>query len=250
MQSTSERPSPRTREALGLFAGLPDRYDLMAELLSLGQNRRWQRFLVEQIDTPPGARILDVATGTAAVAIMLTDRGQGSVIGLDQSAPMIQAGARAVERAALRPRVALLLGKGERLPFADCAFDAVTFTYLLRYTDDPGATLVELNRVLRPGGMLGGMEFHVPRGALPRRLWWLYTRIGLPTAGRLVSRSWYEVGRFLSPSIEDFYRRYPLERQLALWRAAGVPQPQVRVMSLGGAVVIWGRKGHESSAFA
>jgi demethylmenaquinone methyltransferase/2-methoxy-6-polyprenyl-1,4-benzoquinol methylase len=148
-----------------------------------------------------------------------------------------------VDRAGLTSRIELVLAQGERLPFPDASFDAVTFTYLLRYVDDPAAILAELARVLRPGGTLANLEFHLPGNPLWRGLWLLYTRVGLPLAGRLVSRSWYEVGRFLGPSISGFYRRYPLGAQLDLWRAAGIPGVRARVMSLGGGVVVWGRRG-------
>jgi demethylmenaquinone methyltransferase/2-methoxy-6-polyprenyl-1,4-benzoquinol methylase len=129
------------------------------------------------------------------------------------------------------------------LPFADCTFDAVTFTYLLRYVDEPASVLSELARVLREGGTLASLEFHVPRNPAWRAAWHLYTRAVMPVVGRIVSRPWYEVGRFLGTSISRFYERYPLERQLSMWRAAGLSEVRARVMSLGGAVVIWGRKG-------
>jgi demethylmenaquinone methyltransferase / 2-methoxy-6-polyprenyl-1,4-benzoquinol methylase len=147
-----------------------------------------------------------------------------------------------VRAAGLGGRVRFVLGQGERLPFADGSFDAVMFTYLLRYVDDPATTLRELTRVLRPGGTLGSLEFAVPVGVIRCGLWFLYTRGVLPLAGRLISRPWYEVGRFLGPSISGFYRRFPLDRQLAMWREAGVSDVRARTMSLGGGVVIWGTK--------
>jgi len=130
--------------------------------------------------------------------------------------------------------------EAEALPLGDGSVDALVHTYLLRYVDDRRATLTELARVVKPGGRIAMVEFAVPGGALTRRLWWVYTRVGLPLIGRLVSPAWWEVGRFLGPSIEGFYRTYPLERQLQMWRAAGIAGVQARRMSLGGGVVIWG----------
>ena len=231
--------SDRRRHARGLFAGLPSSYDRMAEVLSFGQNRRWRRVLASRVDG--AARVLDVATGTAHVAIEVSGRRGASVIGLDQSEPMLAEGRRRIIRRGLEDRIHMVAGNGERLPFPDAAFDAVTFTYLLRYVDDPAATVRELARVLRPGGVLGNLEFHVP----PRRwrwLWFVYTRGVMPVAGRVVSRAWRDVGRFLGPSISDFYRRHPMDTQLEMWRAAGIEDVQAAVMSLGGGVVIWGRK--------
>jgi demethylmenaquinone methyltransferase/2-methoxy-6-polyprenyl-1,4-benzoquinol methylase len=243
--STSPAPTPparsdRREHATHLFAGLPRSYDRMAELLSFGQNGRWRRFMVSRLD---GAeKVLDVATGTAHVALEVSRHLPSSVIGLDQSEPMLREGERRVRAAGMGNRVRMVVGNGERLPFDDGAFDAVTFTYLLRYVDDPGATLRELTRVIRPGGTLANLEFHVPTQPVWRWLWLLYTRAIMPAIGRVTSRAWHEVGRFLGGSISDFYQRYPLEAQLALWRAAGIADAQARVMSLGGGVVIWGRK--------
>lgn len=246
MRDTAKRhpvtPSGRTRHARRLFAGLPATYDRMAALLSLGQDPRWRRFMVSRLSTAPGGRVLDVATGTAAVALEVARRTGTGVIGLDQSEPMLREGRARASRAGPEARVRFVLGGAERLPFPDAAFDAVSFTYLLRYVDDPPATVAELARVLRPGGTMANIEFHVPGNPVWRGLWLIYTRGILPSAGRLVSRSWYEVGRFLGPSISRFYRGLPLEAQLEMWRTAGITDVRARVMSLGGGVVIWGHK--------
>src|SRR5439155_34294 len=196
---------------------------------------------VSRVRVGPGERVLDVATGTGMVAREVVARTGASVVGLDQSQEMLRRGV--VETKATDPGapVRFVLGRAEVLPFASSHFDAVTFTYLLRYVDDPAATLAELVRVLKPAGTLANLEFHVPSGLLWRRLWWLYTRVGLPAAGRLSSSAWYEAGRFLGPSISRFYAKHPLDEQLAQWRAAGITDVRARVMSLGGGVVIWGR---------
>jgi demethylmenaquinone methyltransferase / 2-methoxy-6-polyprenyl-1,4-benzoquinol methylase len=233
--------SKRKRSALALFAGLPDRYDLLSALLSFGQDPRWRRAMVAAVDAGPTERVLDVATGTGLVARELVRRYRCSVVGLDQSAEMI-AGAR--QRLAREPglaeRVELVRGEAEQLGFADAEFDHLTFTYLLRYVDDPGATLAELARVVRPGGRIASLEFGLPEPPLWRPLWWLYTRIGLPGLGRLFGRDWYQVGRFLGPSIEGLYEQWPPESQLELWESAGISRVRQRRMSLGGGVVTWG----------
>ncbi|MFN2591060.1 MAG: class I SAM-dependent methyltransferase [Actinomycetota bacterium] len=233
--------SARRAHATTLFSGLPRSYDLMAELLSLGQNGRWRRFLASRVAGAP-QRVLDVATGTAHVALEVSARYDAVVVGLDQSEPMLREGRRRIVRAGSAGRIALVAGNAERLPFPDGTFDALTFTYLLRYVDDPSATLSELARVVRAGGVMANLEFHVPVRPVWRALWRMYTRVGLPAAGRLVSRAWYDVGRFLGPSISGFYRRIPLEAQLDLWRGAGISDVRARVMSLGGGVVIWGTR--------
>jgi demethylmenaquinone methyltransferase/2-methoxy-6-polyprenyl-1,4-benzoquinol methylase len=225
-----------------LFAPLGPTYDRYAALLSFGQDPRWRRFLVSRLEAGPRERVLDVATGTAAVAIELVRRHGCSVVGLDQSPEMLAEGRARVRQAGLADRIELLEGRAEQLPFGDASFDALTFTYLLRYVDDPAATVRELARVVRPGGTVASLEFAVP-GGLARGAWELYVRVGLPLAGRMVSPGWHEVGRFLGPSIRGFYERVPLPRLLELWRDAGIDDVRYRRLSLGGGIVIWGRAG-------
>jgi demethylmenaquinone methyltransferase/2-methoxy-6-polyprenyl-1,4-benzoquinol methylase len=234
-------PSVRTRHARELFAPLGPTYDRYARLLSFGQDPRWRSFLVSRL--PSGARrVLDVASGTAAVAIELVRADPArTVVGVDQSPEMLAAGHERVDRAGLNDRIDLREGRAEDLPFADAEFDALTFTYLLRYIDDVPATLRELARVVRPGGTVAMLEFGLPRGGW-RLLWELYVRLGLPAAGALVSSGWGGVGRFLGPSIRDFWERWPEPRLLDAWRAAGLDDVQVRRLSLGGGIVVWGRR--------
>ena len=211
-----------------LFAPLGPTYDRYASLLSFGQDPRWRRFLVSLI--PHDAlHVLDVATGTGAVALeLMLANSQRTVVGIDQSPDML-----AVARQRVGNTVELREGRAESLPFADAEFDALTFTYLLRYVDDPAATLRELVRVVKPGGTIAMLEFGLPRGVW-RPLWELYVRVGLPLAGAAISPGWHEVGRFLGPSIRDFHSRVDLQR---IW-----PDAQMKRLSLGGGVVMWGTR--------
>jgi demethylmenaquinone methyltransferase / 2-methoxy-6-polyprenyl-1,4-benzoquinol methylase len=219
-----------------LFAPLGPTYDRYAAALSFGQDPRWRRFLVARVEAGPSDTVLDVATGTGAVARELLERKGCTVVGLDQSPEML-----AEARRRLPDGVKLVEGTAERLPFPDASFDALTFTYLLRYVSDPAATLCELARVVRPGGTIAGLEFAVPHG-LWRPLWELYVRVGLPVAGRLISPGWAEVGGFLGPSIRGFYERWPERRLLELWDAAGIDGVRSKRLSLGGGIVTWGRR--------
>ena len=234
----AEAASARTRRALELFAPLGPTYERYARLLSFGQDPRWRRFLVSRVEAGPGDEVLDVATGTGAVARELLRQKGCAVVGVDQSPEML-----AVAREHLPATVKLVEASAEHLPFEDASFDALTVTYLLRYVDDPGATLVELARVVRAGGTVASLEFAVPAGVW-RPLWRAYVGAVLPAAGRIVSPGWHEVGDFLGDSIREFWRRYPLERQLELWRAAGIEDARYRRLSLGGGIVIWGRRGN------
>jgi hypothetical protein len=94
---------------------------------------------------------------------------------------------------------------------------------------------------VRQGGAIAGLEFGLPRGVW-RPMWELYVRVGLPVSGRLISPGWREVGSFLGPSIRDLHARLPIERQVELWRGAGVDDVRVRRLSLGGGYVVWGRR--------
>jgi demethylmenaquinone methyltransferase/2-methoxy-6-polyprenyl-1,4-benzoquinol methylase len=235
--------SSRKQHALQLFEELPKLYDELGAALSFFQDPRWRRAMVATVEAAPDDRILDVAAGTGLVSEALVERYGCSVVALDQSEPMLErARTKLTADPMLAERIELVLGEAESLPFADADFDHLTFTYLLRYVDDPGTTLRELARVVKPGGRLASLEFCLP-GGIWSWPWRLYTRVGLPVLGRLASRQWFEVGRFLGPSIESFYRSYPLERQLEMWKEAGIGAVRARRMSLGGGVVIWGTVG-------
>jgi demethylmenaquinone methyltransferase/2-methoxy-6-polyprenyl-1,4-benzoquinol methylase len=231
--------------AADLFQGLPKRYDLLAEILSFGQNARWRQELVAHLATSRPARILDVATGTAGVAIALARSTSAHVTGIDITEPMLERGRKRVDSAGLGDRITLEVGRAEEVSADSGSFDAVSFTYLLRYVEDPAATLAELARVLRPGGVMASLDFFVPPNPLWRTAWWTYTRLALPVAGMLLGGPvWWRVGRFLGPNISGFYRGWPLARIDDAWQAAGMVDVEHRVMSVGGGLVMWGRKGN------
>jgi demethylmenaquinone methyltransferase/2-methoxy-6-polyprenyl-1,4-benzoquinol methylase len=221
-------------DARKLFAPLGPSYDRVGAALSFGQDPLWRRFLVARLPRD-GGHVLDVATGTGLVAAELLRRGH-RVTGVDQSAEMLKCA-----RQRFGDQVGLVEASAEAMPFADATFDHLTVTYLLRYVDDPGATLAELARVTRPGGVVASLEFGVPDG-LARPAWELYVRAGLPLAGRALRNGWRQVGDFLGASIREYWEQYPLARQLELWSAAGIEDVEVRRLSLGGGVVMWGRR--------
>ncbi len=237
-------PTARKRHALALFEGLPGAYDRMGALLSFGQDARWRRALVAAINPRPGERVLDVATGTGLVTQALARHAACEIVALDQSEAMLSAARARLQRdPELAARVTLMTGEAERLPFADGEFDALAFTYLLRYVDDRAATMRELARVVKPGGRIAMVEFGVPSSAPLRALWRVYTRAGLPLLGRLVSPAWSEVGRFLGPNIEQLYASEP--DPAGLWERAGIGEVKVRRMSFGAGLVMAGVKASQ-----
>jgi demethylmenaquinone methyltransferase/2-methoxy-6-polyprenyl-1,4-benzoquinol methylase len=230
--------SPRKRHAVQLFRGLPDHYDRVGAVMSFGQDPRWRRALVDAMAPGPGMRILDVATGTGMVAFALAGRG-AEVVGLDQSEEMLGAARVRLQRTPqLAERLSFVLGEAEALPFDDGEFDALSFTYLLRYVDDPARTMRELARVVKAGGRIGMVEFGAPGNPALRRLWRVHTRAGLPVLGRAVSRAWYDVGRFLGPNIEQFHAAQP--DLPALWRGAGIAEATQRDLSFGAGILVTG----------
>jgi demethylmenaquinone methyltransferase/2-methoxy-6-polyprenyl-1,4-benzoquinol methylase len=234
----------RNRFAQQLFTPLPERYDRLAELLSMGQNGRWRRAMINRVVVGSPQTVIDVASGTAGVALQLATRTSADVVGVDLTMGMLRQGRQNVEAAGMSERIRLVAARAEQLPFPDHTFDALTFTYLLRYVDDPRETLRELARVVRPGGIVASLEFFVPPNPVWHLLWWLYTRLLLPVGGLITGgQDWFRVGRFLGPNISRHYQRYPLSWTEDAWRSAGFVDVGVRVMSLGGGLVMWGRRG-------
>jgi demethylmenaquinone methyltransferase / 2-methoxy-6-polyprenyl-1,4-benzoquinol methylase len=259
----------RNSFAQELFTPLPARYDALAEVLSFGQNGRWRRAMVDQVlpalspgqhppgQLPPGQhrggirgvvppgqhRVLDVASGTAGVAISLARRSGAKVVGVDLTEQMLRRGQSNVRAAGQGQRVSLIAGRAEQLPFPDASFDALTFTYLLRYVEDPQATLAELARVVKPGGRIASLEFCSPPSPAWHAAWWLYTRTLLPAGGLVAGgRYWLDVGRFLGTNISAHYRKYPVDWTIDAWRRAGISDVGFRLMSLGGGLIMWGTR--------
>ena len=173
----------------------------------------------------------------------VAQQGDRRIMGVDISRGMLRAGLGAVRRRGLTSRVRLVQARAEALPFPNASFDAVLFTFLLRYVQDPEATLRELARVLKPGGQMLSLEFSVPENPAIRALWLLYTRALLPAMTMPISPGWRRVGRFLGPSIARFYGQYRLSDIAGAWGRAGIEEVGLRRLSLGGAAVMWGRKG-------
>jgi demethylmenaquinone methyltransferase / 2-methoxy-6-polyprenyl-1,4-benzoquinol methylase len=237
--------SPRKQHALELFAGLPREYDWMGALLSFGQDRRWRRAMVATLGVSPSGRVVDVAAGTGLVTSEIVRRYGCRVVAVDQSEAMLNLARHKLEHDPMLSRcVEVVQGEAEALPFTDGEFDALTVGYLWRYVDDTAATIAELARVVRPGGTIASVEFYVPQSRPLRGLWNAYTRYGLPALGRLASREWADVGRFLSHNIPEFYERRPLERLCQEWREAGIANVRARPMSFGAGVIVWGKRDH------
>jgi len=224
--------TPPPEVASELFAPIAANYERWARLLSLGQDARWRSTMVNGLGLPSGSRVLDVAAGTGSITRLLGSKGL-EVVSIDQSSYMLGM--------AVRQGATAVVATAERMPFADEEFDGVTFGYLLRYVNDVSVCLNELVRLVRPGGTLGMVEFGRPSGVW-RPAWWLYTRLVLPVAGLMIGSGWRNVGRFLGPSIDDFARNHSPDVLADEFLAAGLKDVRVLRMSLGGGLVMWGRR--------
>jgi demethylmenaquinone methyltransferase/2-methoxy-6-polyprenyl-1,4-benzoquinol methylase len=238
--------SPHTDLPRKVFSPIASRYDGPATVLSLFQYRRWHRFLISRLNLPAAEngrhlRVLDMATGTGAIALDLARRPDIQVVGGDITRPMLTRARMRVVRNGARERIDLIECTADAPPFGDESFDALVFAYLLRYVSDVSSTLCCLASLVKPGGTMASLDFAVPHWpAYP--FWRLYTGAVLPAGGRAFSGAWRRTGLFLGPNIRDFDERWPEKRIMRAWHDAGIAEVQSKRLSLGGAVVIWGKK--------
>lgn len=224
-----------------LFAGVASGYDFWAEMFSLLQYSHWRRVLLATLRPWPGEHILDVSTGTGAVALDLARAGC-KVTGLDISRAMLTEGVRRARAGRLVDSIRFVEGSAEALPFRSQTFDAVSFTFLLRYVNDPQETMREIARVVSPGGRVSMLEFGVPTPIVAHWLWSLYVHLLMPGIGKLAPGGWPELSVFLGPNILNFICRHPVEKIARHWREAGLIDVHFYPLSFGGAFVMTGRK--------
>ena len=213
-------------EVAAMFDDVARRYDLTNDVLSLGQDRRWRKAVVDAVDARPGQKVLDLAAGTGTSSQPFADRG-AVVVPCDFSLGMLRVGKHN------RPHLAFTAGDGTRLPFADDTFDAVTISFGLRNIVDPDAGLREMLRVTRPGGRLVVCEFSHPTNGPFRTVYMEYLMKALPAVARAVSSS-PDAYVYLAESI----RAWPDQQGLAdRVSAAGWRDTQWRNLS-GGIVAL------------
>ncbi len=209
-----------------MFDAVAKRYDVTNDVLSLGQDRRWRREVIDAIDPQRGDVVLDLAAGTGTSSQPFADRG-ATVVPCDFSVGMLRVGKQA------RPALPFVAGDGTRLPFGDDTFDAVTISFGLRNIVDPRAGLAELRRVTRPGGRLVVCEFSHPTNDALRTIYMEYLMKALPRVAKAVSSS-PDAYVYLAESI----REWPDQRGLAKMIAeAGWSGVQIRNLS-GGIVAL------------
>jgi demethylmenaquinone methyltransferase / 2-methoxy-6-polyprenyl-1,4-benzoquinol methylase len=172
-----------------MFDAIAPRYDFLNHLLSAGLDRGWRDRAVDALALPEHARVLDLCTGTADLAIATVTHGGGaSVIGVDFAGEMLRLGRAKIRRASLERHIRLVRGDVARIPVLDGTCDAATIAFGIRNVAEPERALAEIARVLKPGARLAILEFGQPRIAGIRGLYSWYFRHVLPLIGRLVSK--------------------------------------------------------------
>lgn len=184
------RLDERNRAIGEMFSAIAPRYDFLNRLLSLGVDRRWRRAAVAEGVPARGGRHLDVATGTADVALeIFRQKGTGAyVVGSDISPGMVRIGRAKASREGLSDRMGFVLAPGESLPFRDGAFDSASVAFGIRNLADRKRGLREMCRVVRPGGRIVVLEFSRPRSSLFGAVYRVYFTKVLPRLGGLFSR--------------------------------------------------------------
>lgn len=214
------------RDVRRMFDAVARRYDITNDVLSLGQDRRWRKDVIDAVAPLPGERILDLAAGTGTSSQPFADRG-AVVVPCDFSLGMLQVGKRA------KPQLPFTAGDGTKLPFADATFDAVTISFGLRNIVDPAAGLAEMRRVTKPGGRIVVCEFSHPTNKAFRTVYIEYLMKALPAVARAVSSS-PDAYVYLAESI----RAWPDQQGLAdVIHGAGWRNCEIRNLS-GGIVAL------------
>ena len=227
-----------------MFDGIAERYDLLNRINSLGMDRGWRRAAIDALALSPGDRVLDLATGTADVALAVAAReAQATVVGLDPSRRMLDIGRRKVTEAELDGRVELVVGDAQALPFEGASFDGITMSFGIRNVPDRSRALREMARVLKPGGRVAILELSEPRNGLLAFFARLHVRYFVPLTGALLSGKG-EYG-YLRSSIEAFPRPEAFE---ALMAEAGLSSVHHRSFSFGACVLYVGTKGEDEGA--
>ena len=182
----SRHKSEQVRE---MFDAIAPAYDFMNRAMTFGIDRLWRRRAVRLMRDIPHGDVLDIATGTGDLAILMAERLDGShVTGVDLSEGMIEIGRRKVAERGLDGRISLTTGDCLALPFPDNSFDCITCAYGVRNFENLAAGYKEMERVLRPGGLLVVLELSTPPSPVVKPFYSLYTRFLIPTVGRMVSK--------------------------------------------------------------
>jgi len=222
-------------ETKPIFNRVARYYDMLNTLFSFGIDKLWRRKLAENISS--STLVLDIATGTAEVAIEIARQKVPYVIGLDPSPHMLKLAQKKINSLRLGDRITLIQGLAEDLPFRDGIFDAVTIAFGIRNTINPLEALCEMKRVLKPGGKIGVLEFAVPQKPFFSPIYMFYIKNILPLIGSIFGRK--EEYRYLADSIQRFPQRDSFSK---LMNEAGFKVLQSLELTMGAVIIYIGIK--------
>ncbi|MEN6333399.1 MAG: bifunctional demethylmenaquinone methyltransferase/2-methoxy-6-polyprenyl-1,4-benzoquinol methylase UbiE [Phycisphaerales bacterium] len=223
-----------------MFGRIARTYDLLNHVLSFGRDFAWRRKVAGLIGDGRGLKVADLATGTGDLLIALLRRRPDltGAVGLDISEPMLEVFREKLRRAGLSNRVELLCADASTTPFAAGAFDAVTMGFGIRNTPDVRATLREIHRILKPGGVVLILEFSLPKNRVIRWCHLKYLRYAVPVIGAVISGD-RQAYRYLNQSLEAFHSPGGFG---ALMREVGFTQVQATPVTWGVASIYQGQK--------
>lgn len=199
----STEEGSKKEQVAKMFDNISARYDFLNHLLSLGIDKGWRRKVVRIVSATQPTKVLDIATGTADLAIALSKIDGAHITGVDISAGMLKVGGEKIDKKGLSERIALQLGDSEQLPFEDNSFDAITVAFGVRNFENLEAGLSEMLRVVKPGGKVVVLEFSQPTGFPFKQIYRFYFKYILPTVGRLVSKD-QSAYTYLPESVDAF----------------------------------------------
>jgi len=227
-----------------MFDSIAPRYDLLNRMLSLGIDRRWRRFAVRQIKFHEGGKVLDVATGTADVALEIAAYAPESVTvtGIDFSPQMVEFGIEKVKQSPFSGRISLQVAPCESIPYDDNSFDSATIAFGIRNVVDRLSGLKEILRVLRPGGRIVILEFSNPRSKIFRAVYNFYFLKILPVVGGLISN--FSAYKYLPDSVLEFPSQQKFKETMS---EAGFRSVMHNDLTFGIATVYTGEKAADSN---
>jgi len=191
MVERTENPATLNRQVQKMFSDIAPRYDLLNRWLSCGRDQYWRKRAVTRLSPQAGERFLDIATGTADVALEIirnVPKGTAQVVGMDFSEKMLELAQQKINSQKKENSIQLESGSAESLPFEDNYFDGTTTAFGVRNFSDVSQSLREMHRVLKPGGRCVILEFSLPRNSILNALYRFYFELLLPQVGRLVSK--------------------------------------------------------------
>jgi demethylmenaquinone methyltransferase/2-methoxy-6-polyprenyl-1,4-benzoquinol methylase len=232
-------PATKTLGSGQMFDGIAARYDLVNRVISLGIDQSWRRRTVRALKLSEGARVLDLATGTGDLALLIARAvPTAHVVGLDPSSKMLEIASAKVAQAGLAERIELVTGDAEALPFADATFDGVSIAFGIRNVPNRHRALAEMARVTKPGGRVAVLELSEPRGGVLGPLARFHVHTVVPTIGALLSGA--PEYRYLQRSIAAFP---PAEEFAGLMAAAGLEVEAPAALTFGVCHLYAGTRG-------